>query len=123
MLKMMGMAKLTFSHTLSFAFLHSTGTRGIVLGKGDNKDGNKGKYIKGKGMDYSEQLFLTHSFRLLTGSQYHARQVRLGPWVRPGRVGSGRVFKSSQVRSSPVGLGWVIGLGSWVGSGHWVRSG
>jgi hypothetical protein len=53
MLKMTGMAMLTFSHALSFAFLHSTGSPGIVLGKGDNEDG-KGKYNKGKGMDYSE---------------------------------------------------------------------
>ena len=97
MLKMTGMAMLTFSHTLSFAFLHSTGTPGIVLGKGDNEDGNKGKYIKGKGMDYSEQLFLTHSFRPSTGSQYHAHWVGLGPWVEMGH----------QVRSSQVQSGWV----------------
>jgi hypothetical protein len=118
MLKMMGMALLTFSHTLSFAFLYSTGTPGIMLGKGDNKHGNKGKYIKGKGMDYSEQLFLTHSFHPLTGSQYHAHQVGLGPWVRSGQVGSGHQVRSSQVQS-----GWVIGLGYWVRSGRRVQSG
>jgi hypothetical protein len=81
---MMGRAMLTFSHTFSVAFLHLTGSPGIVLSKGDNKDG-KGKSNKGKGMDYSEQLFLTHSFCPLTGSQYHAHRVG------PGRVvGSGR---------------------------------
>jgi hypothetical protein len=120
MLNMTGMAMLTFSHTLSFAFLHSTGTPGIVLVKGDNEDGNKGKYIKGsKGMDYSEQLFLTHSFCPLTGSQHHARRVGLGPWVGSGRVRSGRVG-SGWIRLGWVGLGRV-GLG-WVGSGR-VRSG
>jgi hypothetical protein len=116
MLKMTGMAMLTFSHTLSFAFLHSTGTPGIVLGKGDNEDGNKGKYIKGKGMDYSEQLFLTHSFHPLTGSQYHAYWVGLGPWVRSGRVGS-----SSLVKSGPVRLGHRVGLLGRVGSSGPVR--
>jgi hypothetical protein len=65
---LMGRAMLTFSHSLPFAFLHSTGSPGIVLGKGDNED-SKGKSNKGKGMDYSEQLFLTHSFCPLTGSQ------------------------------------------------------
>jgi hypothetical protein len=77
MLKMTGMAMLTFSHTLSFAFFHSTGSPGIVLGKGDNKDGKGKSNSKGKGMDYSEQLFLTHSFCPLTGSQYHACRAGL----------------------------------------------
>ena len=102
---MMGRVMLTFSHTLSSAFFHSTGSPGIMLGKGDNEDG-KGKYNKGMGMDYSEQLFLTHSFCPLTGSQYHAPRVGLGPWVGSflGPVlGSGRVIKSGQVRSSLVG--------------------
>jgi hypothetical protein len=44
-----------------------------MLGKSDNEDDKEGKSNKGKGMGYSEQLFLTHSFLLhLTGSQYHA---------------------------------------------------
>jgi hypothetical protein len=42
----------TFSHTLSFAFFHLTGSPDIVLGKGDNENG-KGKCDKGQGMDYS----------------------------------------------------------------------
>ena len=126
---MTGSAMLTFSHTLSFAFLHSTGSPGIMRGKGDNEDG-KGKYNKGKGMNYSEQLFLTHSFCPLTGSQYHAcrdgsgwnvgsGQVELGPvrllghWVGSGhRVGSSPVGSLGRV----VGLGQVVGLGCWVGS-------
>jgi hypothetical protein len=92
MLKMTGMAMLTFSHILSFAFFHLTGSPGIVVGKGDNEDG-KGKSNKGKGMDYSKQLFLTHSFCPLTGSQYHAFRagslgqagwVRLERWVQSG---------------------------------------
>jgi hypothetical protein len=41
---MMGTAMLTFSCTLSFAFLHSKGSPGIMLGKVDNEDG-KGKCI------------------------------------------------------------------------------
>jgi hypothetical protein len=61
-----GRAMLTLSHTLSFAFLHSSGSPGIMLGNGDNEDG-KGKFNKGKGMDYSEHLFLTHSFCPSTG--------------------------------------------------------
>jgi hypothetical protein len=125
---MTGRAMLTFSHTLSFAFFHSTGSPGIVLGKGDNKDG-KGKSNKGKGMDsYSEQLFLTHSFCPLTGSQYHAcragsgwnvgsGQVELGPVRLLGHwVGSGHRVGSSPVES----LGWVIGLGRVVGLGRWA---
>ena len=111
MLKLTGTAMLTFSHTLSFAFLHSTGSPGIVLGKGDNKDG-KGKSNKSMGMDYSEQLFLTHSFCPLTGSQYHAR------WA-----GSGWNVGSGQVELGPVRL-----LGHWVGllgpvRLSWVQSG
>jgi hypothetical protein len=100
MLKMTGTAMLTFSHALSFAFLHSTGSPGIMRGKGDNKDG-KDKYNKGKRMDYSEQLFLTHSFCPLTGSQYHARWFGPGRWVRRvARVGSsGPVSRSSWVQS------------------------
>ena len=99
MLKMTGMAMLTFSHTLSFAFLHSTGSPGTMLGKGDDNEYGKGKSNKGKGMDYSEQLFLTHSFCPLTGSQCHAH------WVVPGRVvGSGGLLGSGRrVRSGPVG--------------------
>jgi hypothetical protein len=100
MLKMTGTAMLTFSHTLSFAFLHSTGSPGIMRGKGDNEDG-KGKYNKGKGMDYSEQLFLTHSFRPSTGSQYqHACWFGPGRWVRRvARVGSSGPVRSSWVQS------------------------
>jgi hypothetical protein len=69
MTMMTGRLLLTFSHTLSFAFLHSIG----------------GKSDKGKGVCYSEQLFLTHSFCPFSGSQYHAHQVGLGHWVGLGR--------------------------------------
>jgi hypothetical protein len=70
----------------------------IMLANGDNED-SKGKFNKGKRRDYSEQLFLTHSFHPSTGSQYHVR------WVRLGRV---------------LGLGRVAQLGHWVGLGHWA---
>ena len=107
MLIMTGRAMLTFSHTLSFAFLHSTGSPGTMLVKGDDNEYGKGKSNKGKGMDYSEQLFLTHSFCPLTGSQYHACQAVSGP------VGLGRNVGSGQVELGPVWLlgCWVIGLG------------
>jgi hypothetical protein len=125
---------LTFSHTLSFAFLHLTGPPGTMLGKGDNEDG-KGKSNECKGMAYSEQLFLTHSFCPLTSSQYHARQVvsglvgsgwnvgsgqvELGPvWLLGHWVGSLGLVGSSPVRS----LGWVIGLGRVIRLGCWVGS-
>ena len=129
MLKMTGTAILTFSHTLSFAFLHSTGSPGIVLGKGDNEDG-KGKSNKGKGMDYSEQLFLNHSFCPLThsvgrvGSECWVRSGCLS-WVQSGCwvIGLGWVRSSGRVGSSPVGLlGQVVGLGRVVGLGCWVGS-
>jgi hypothetical protein len=107
---------LTFSHTLSFAFLHSTGSPGTMLGKGDDNEYGKGKSNKGKGMDYSEQLFLTHSFCPSTGSQCHARWVMLGR-VRSGQVEWGPV-RSSRVKSGPVRLGRQV-----MGSGCWVRSG
>ena len=68
MMMMTGRLMLTFSHTLSFAFLHLIG----------------GKLDKGKGVCYSEQLFLTHSFCPLTGSQYHACRVGPGHWVGLG---------------------------------------
>jgi hypothetical protein len=99
---MMGRAMMTFSHTVSFAFFHLTGSPGIVLGKGDNKDG-KGESNKGKGMDYSEQLFLTHSFCPLTGSQYHAHQAGLLGWA--GWVGTSGPVRLSWVQSS-----WVVML-------------
>jgi hypothetical protein len=69
MMMMTGRLMLTFSHTLSFAFLRSIG----------------GKSDKGMGVCYSEQLFLTHSFCPFSGSQYHAGRVGLGNWVRLGR--------------------------------------
>jgi hypothetical protein len=64
---MTGRAILTFSHTLSFAFLHSTGSPGIVLGKGDKEDGT-GKSNKGMRMDYSASIqdlkkFENHAMR------------------------------------------------------------
>jgi hypothetical protein len=40
---------LTFSHPLSFAFLHSTGSPGIVLGKSDNVDDKESKSEQGNG--------------------------------------------------------------------------
>jgi hypothetical protein len=116
MLIMTGRAMLTFSHTLSFAFLHSTGSPGTMLVKGDDNEYGKGKSNKGKGMDYSEQLFLTHSFCPSTGSQCHACWVVLGR-VRSGQVEWGPV-RSSRVKSGPVRLGHQV-----MGSGCWVRSG
>jgi hypothetical protein len=100
---MTGRVMLAFSHTLSFAFFHSTGSPGIVLGKGDNENG-KGKSNKGKRMDYSEQLFLTHSFCHLTHSQYHAH------WVGPGQAGPGWVRSLGWVGLGLVGLSGLVRL-------------
>jgi hypothetical protein len=55
---MTGRAMLTFSHTLSFAFLHLTGSPGIVLGKGNNEDG------KGNLTRVTEWIILNNCFSL-----------------------------------------------------------
>ena len=65
-----------------------------------------------KGMDYFEQLFLTHSFCPSIGSQYTML-------IGLGQAGSGCRVRSGQVESGSVQLGhWVVGLGRVIGSGH-----
>jgi hypothetical protein len=107
---MTGRVMLTFSYILSFAFLHSTGSPGIVLGKGDNKDG-KGKSNKGTGMDYSEQLFCSCSL-FLSFDRFTLPSHQVGP----GRAGPGQDGLGHWVGS----LGRVVGSGQ-VGLGRWVR--
>jgi hypothetical protein len=54
-----------------------------------------------KGMDYSEQLFLTHSFCPSIGSQYTML-------IGLGQAGSGCRVRSGQVQSGPVRSGLVF---------------
>ena len=106
MLKMTGTAMLTFSHTLSFAFLHSTGSPGIMRARVTTR------MARANTTRVREWIILNNCFSL---TLFVLRQVhRTSMLVGLGRVvgsggllGSGRRVRSGPVGSNPIWLFWT----------------